>query len=284
MKLSKCSIFFVSLISLAVTFGCGGNGGGDGGGSTTGTMSMSITDARPVLPGSPTNCFVTIDEVLVHQPGGAWKSIPMARNPFTIDLLHFSDGLTSEFVPPASLPAGRYTQLRLSVLSAKLVFEDTSEIQLEIPSENLKTDQNFEITVESGAAVDLTVDFDLSKSIVEAPAGTFKMKPVLHIVETTEAATINGTTNGQKAWVRVLTKDAGGIYSEEYTRKEIDAGISAFSIYWLVPDTDYRVEVDYNPSTDPLVGFQADFFKNVPSTDVEPGETATINLDQWQAI
>ena len=284
MRMTKRLIRLGTMILLAVTFGCGGNGGGsDGGGGGTGTLSMSITDARPVLPGNPTNCLVTIDEVLVHQPGGPWQSLLMARTPFTIDLLHFSDGLTSEFVPPASLLAGKYTQIRLSVISAKLVFEDTSEIQLEIPSENLKTDQNFEITVASGAAVDLTVDFDLSRSIVEAPAGIFKMKPVLHIVETTEAATINGTTNGQKAWVRVLTKDAGGIYSEEYTRIEIDAGISAFSIYWLVPDTDYRVEVDYNPSPDPLVGFKADFFKDIPSTEVGPGETATINLNQWQA-
>jgi hypothetical protein len=282
MRIVKNVLGIGTLIFLAVTFGCGGGSGGDGGG--TGTLSMSITDARPVLPGNPTNCFVTIDEVLVHQPGGSWQSLPMARNPFTIDLLHFSDGLTSEFVPPASLAVGKYTQIRLSVISAKLVLEDSSEIQLEIPSENLKTDKNFEISVVSGAAVDLTVDFDLSKSIVEAPAGTYKLKPVLHIVEATEAATINGTTNGQKAWVRVLTKDASGSYSEEYTKIEIDAGTSAFTIYWLVPDTDYRVEVDYNPSSDPLVGFQPDFFKEIPAIDVEPGETANIALNQWLAI
>lgn len=42
------------------------------------------------------------------------------------------------------------------------------------------------------AAVDITIDFDLSKSLVLEGA-VCKLKPVLHIVDTAGAATIEGT-------------------------------------------------------------------------------------------
>src|SRR5512139_3681000 len=103
MKIIKSLVTLGALILLAVTFGCGGSGGGDG--SSTGTVSMAITDAKPLLPSGVTNFFVTIDEVMVHSSGGTWKSLPLPQspNPFTIDLLQFSDGNTTELVPPVAL-------------------------------------------------------------------------------------------------------------------------------------------------------------------------------------
>jgi hypothetical protein len=47
--------------------------------------------------------------------------------------------------------------------------------------------------VKGGGAVDITVDFDLSISIVVTGPDEYKLKPVLHIVHTSEAATIQGT-------------------------------------------------------------------------------------------
>jgi hypothetical protein len=87
----------------------------------------------------------------------------MARTPYTIDLLQFTEGLTTEFVPPVALPSGNYTQVRLSVVSAKIRFNNdpNTEVDLRVPSENLKTDQNFDVDVDASAAVDITVDFDL---------------------------------------------------------------------------------------------------------------------------
>jgi hypothetical protein len=75
------------------------------------------------------------------------------------------------------------------------VFRDFDDA-VTIPSENLKTDKNFSFDVQGGGAADITIDFDLSQSIVVTDDGSgtlsYKLKPVLHIVDTVEAATITG--------------------------------------------------------------------------------------------
>ena len=291
MKLSKCLIFLISMISLAVTLGCGGSGGGDGGGSSTGTVSLSMTDAKPMLPENVTNCFVTIDEVLVHSTGGGWQSLPMKQNPYIIDLLQFSDGFTTEFVPPVNLPSGKYTQVRLSVTSAVLRFDNggtKEDVTVTIPSENLKTDKNFDFDVAEGGFVDITVDFDLSKSIVvEGPSGSpsYKLKPVLHLVKTTEAATIEGSisnTSIPNGNSYVIISVVALSNNEEYTRVRVDKNTTAgasttnYTIFWIVPNQDYRVYVDYDPETEVPQAFDAD--KPVLAADVGPGETATVNF------
>ena len=290
MKLSKCLIIVVSVMSMAVTFGCGGSGGGSSDSSTgTGTVSLSMTDAKPMLPDNVTNCFVTIDEVLVHKSGGAWEPLRMVQTPYTIDLLQFSDGSSTEFVPPVALASGKYTQIRLSVTNAVLRFDNgvtTQDVTVTIPSGNLKTDQNFDFDVADSAAVDITVDFDLSKSIVvEGPAGTpsYKLKPVLHVVETTEAAAIEGAiTNPSFVDNYVVITVIALSNGEEYTKVRVDKNTTAgatqtnYSIFWIVPNQDYRVEIDYDPVTEtPPV---SDVNKDVFAADVGPGETAIVNF------
>jgi hypothetical protein len=248
-----------------------------------------MTDAKPVLPDNLTHCFVTIDEVLVHKSGGAWESLRMVQTPYTIDLLQFSDGSTTEFVPPVALASGKYTQIRLSVTNAVLRFDNgvtTQDVTVTIPSGNLKTDKNFDFDVTDSAAVDITVDFDLSKSIVvEGPVGTpsYKLKPVLHIVDTTEAATIQGTIANARfvdnyVVITVIALSNG----EEYTKVRVDQNTTAgatqtnYSIFWIVPNQDYRVEIDYDPVTEtPPV---SDVNKDVLAADVGLGETAIVNF------
>jgi hypothetical protein len=249
----------VSILSIFI--GCGGGGGsGSSGGSSTGTVSMSITDAKPVLPANVTNCFVTIDAVSVHSSESGWETLEMVRTPYTIDLLQFTDGVTAEFVPPARLNSGlhTYTQVRLSVSSAKLRFnyDPAEEVDLTIPSANLKTDKNFDFGVTEKAAVDITIDFDLSKSIVvEGPAAnpSFKLKPVLHIVDTAEAATIEGLItsleiDGDYAIISVLD-DNGQEYTKVQVPKASDP-YSPYSIYWLVPNQAYKIRINYNPGSE----------------------------------
>jgi hypothetical protein len=260
MKFSGRSLATLAMVSiLSILIGCGGGGGsGSSGGSSTGTVSMSITDAKPVLPDNVTNCFVTIDAVSVHSSEGGWETLEMVRTPYTIDLLQFTDGVSAEFVPPARLRSGKYTQVRLSVLSASLRFNDdpAEEVDLTIPSANLKTDKNFTFDVTEKAAVDITIDFDLSKSIVvEGPAAnpSYKLKPVLHIVETAEAATVEGfitssEIDGDYAIISVLDSN-----DEEYTKVQVpkaSASDSPYSIYWLVPNQAYRIRINYNPELD----------------------------------
>ena len=303
MKILKSIVFAISLLSLAITFGCGGGGGGsESGSSGTGTLSMSMTDAKPMLPTGVTNCFVTIDEVSVHSSGGGWQSLPMARTPYTIDLLQFTEGLTTEFVPPVALPSGKYTQVRLSVVGAKIRFNNdpNDEVGMTIPSENLKTNKNFDVDVDQGAAVDITIDFDLSKSIVvEGPAGSpsYKLEPVLHLVETAEAATIEGfiansSFIGSYVVIRVVDT-TGQEYTKVQVNKDTTAGVTdtAYSVFWLVPNQAYTVQVNYNPGLDDdpnVAGTQDGYDDSIavppsPSPDypdgtLQPGDIYTLDL------
>ena len=269
MRISTYLVSAILMVSFVITINCGGGGGGGSGSAGTGTLSVSMTDAKPLLPSGATNCVVTIDEVLVHSSGGGWESLPMIQTPYTIDLLQFTEGKVAEFVPPVALPSGKYTQIRLSVFSAKIRFNNDpdNDIEIDIPSENLKTDKNFDFDVAENAAVDLTIDFDLSRSIVvEGPAGnpSYKLKPVLHLVETAEAATIEGFVANSSfigSHVVISVLDGAG---QEYTKVKVEKTASdsagnaltetSYAIFWLVPNQTYTVQINYNPGLDDDLG------------------------------
>jgi hypothetical protein len=289
MKVHKLFIFLLIASSFLMITACGG-GGGDSTGS--GEVSMSITDAKPLLPDGVTNLWVTFTEVLVHKSGGGWISLPLTGDlpSNTIDLLQFYDGKTTELVPPVLLEYGKYTQIRLVIESATIRFDNDSPgappTPVEIPSEHLKTDKNFIFDPQDPAAADIVIDFDLSKSLVVTDDGSgtlsYKLKPVLHIVEASEAATISGEIaegsffDDHNAIVTVFVSnpEAPGEY-EEYTILEVqksDTDPTAFSVYWLVPDRDYRVEIDLDPDSD---GF--DYEENVDAVELEPGKIWDLN-------
>lgn len=270
---SKFLFFQVGLVIALFLSGCGG--GSSDSSPSSGAISMNVTDAKPVLPSGATKVLVTFDEVSVHSSGGGWTTLAMPQSPFTIDLLQFSDGNKTQLVPPVQLTSGHYTQIRLGVSSATITINGVDQ-PLEIPSDNLKTVQEFDFTVTGGGAVDLTVDFDLSQSIVATGSGTYQLKPVLHIVQTQQAATINGKigqatfgANTQAIVVVTLDKDNSGTLTsgdEEYTRITVDkaaSGDTQFSVFWLVPNNAYIVQIE--------IGGTVVYTEAVPSTGLTPG-------------
>lgn len=255
----KKSFLFAVLICGVFLSACGGGGGGT---SSSGSLTMAIADAKPALPTGIVQVLVTIDEVSVHKSGGDWISLTLAQTPFTIDLLQFTNGNTTQLVPETTLTSGMYTQVRLGVQSATIVTDTGSHIPVQIPSGNLKTDENFQFDVAGGGAVALTVDFDLSQSLVATGSGNFMLKPVLHLVTTAEAATITGsiaaaTFGAENQATIIVTQDSDNSGTitpgdEEYTRLVVAKGPSGptpFSIFWLVPDQSYIVQVQIGGST-----------------------------------
>ncbi|HSQ85472.1 MAG TPA: hypothetical protein VLM43_12190, partial [Desulfobacterales bacterium] len=133
---------------------------------------------------------------------------------------------------------------------------------------------------------DIIIEFDLSQSLkITDPFGTpsYILNPVLHIVDAVEAATINGKITqesfvaGQNAEVMVFIPNSGiqGGF-KEYTKMEVsESGTdpTEFSIYWLVPDEDYRVEIKFDP--DFVNG--VDFSEDISATGFEPGRVRNLN-------
>ena len=106
MKVYKLFVYLLIAVSFLILFACGGGGGG--GSNPSGEVTMSITDAKPLLPegaDQATNLKVTFTDILVHKSGGGWISLPLTGDlpTTTIDLLQFYGENTTEIVPPVLL-------------------------------------------------------------------------------------------------------------------------------------------------------------------------------------
>jgi Domain of unknown function (DUF4382) len=189
-----------SALALAASFAlasCGGGGGGGGGiggtGAAPGTLRLAITDA-PSCGYDAVN--ITIEKVRVHQNLNAadgdagWSDIVL--NPARrIDLLTLSNGVLQE-LGQVSLPAGKYTQLRLVLaangaatpLANSVVPTGEAETALTTPSaqqSGLKL--NTDINVASDQVADFVLDFDACKSVVKrGNSGQYNLKPVISVI------------------------------------------------------------------------------------------------------
>jgi len=281
----KVRVLYIALFAAFLML-VGGCGGSSDGGSSTGTLSMSATDAKPMITGNPTEVWITIAEVRAHKSGGDWVTLPLPQSPLSINLLAFQNGKTTDMVPPVLLDSGKYTQLRFEISRAWMVIEEsTVEIELDVPSGFLRTDKNFTFDVPDGGAVNLTVDFDLSQSIVVTGEGQYKLKPVLHLMYTQHAASIEGYI---AAGSFVIDKDAvvtvirdtdlsgtvtpgDEIYTQATVTKESDIDPVPFKIFWVVPNNKYIVQVDVDG--DGTVDYEEVVLPDV----VGPGEVFELN-------
>lgn len=180
----------VILAGTAALAACGGGGSGDGAG--TGSVSLGVTDA-PV--DSARNVFVEFSSVTLKPADGEPFTIRLDA-PERVDLLAQQNGNSELLLENEEVTAGAYDWVRLGVnldgeRDTYLVLDDGSEHELEIPSgrqTGLKLVSGF--FVQGGGDLDLTIDFDLRKSIVEAPGSGYKLKPALRLVNTAEAGEI----------------------------------------------------------------------------------------------
>jgi hypothetical protein len=184
-----------------VTVFIAGCGSGSGDTVQPGVLGVALTDA-PACGYDEVN--VTVSRLRIHQSdtanenGGGWTDITL-NPPRKINLLNLNDPTQPNFalenLGETSLAAGHYTQLRLVLvpnsngnglpLANSLVLSNApgTEIELETPSgiqSGIKLIHQFDVG--SGQRVDLLLDFDACKSIVQTSNGTYKLKPVIKII------------------------------------------------------------------------------------------------------
>lgn len=193
---SKLLTGLMGFLLAVVVAGCGGDGGGS---TQPGVLGVSITDA-PACGFDAVN--VTVSKVQVHQSDNAsenaagWTDITL-NPPRKINLLDLNDptqpNRALESLGETPLKPGQYTQLRLVLVpnsggppfanSVVLSTQPNNEIALDTPSavqSGIKLIHQF--TVGSGQRVDLLLDFDACKSIVQTGNGTYKLKPVIKVI------------------------------------------------------------------------------------------------------
>lgn len=94
--------------------GCGGSsGGGDGNTSSTGTVNFAATDAPAA---GLEEVQITFDKIVL-KPKGDPKQIIEIVPPKTIDLLKLTGDASEPILDhPVTVPAGKYTWIRLFVI------------------------------------------------------------------------------------------------------------------------------------------------------------------------
>lgn len=200
MFFQKC-IITLGILSLSSLTACGGGGGSDEGSSASqfGDLNLSVTDA-PVDDALEVN--VRFDAITVKPKNGSPITISdlEATN---INLLDYTGGdsrilLQTEGDENLRLPAGEYNWMRFDVSNTAghsyIRFVGGEQYNLTVPSGELKLNKGFTIPVDGVA--NFTVDFDLRHSIVNSNGNTYKLKPVLRLLDNTLVGTLSGAVDG----------------------------------------------------------------------------------------
>jgi hypothetical protein len=209
MNLRNCRLALPFLAAMAMA-ACGDGGTG---GNGTSRVSIRLTDA----PGDLAEAWVKVDEIYlkgnVDSADDRRVELLSTRTGW-VDLLTLSGGRTSELVNGATVPAGRYSELRFVVCEGYVVTHDgdvyatpdaelpagvTADGTLRMPSAcssgfKVKFPADSSLNLASESTI-LTVDFDVSQSFGHQAgnSGRWVMHPVMHATAVGFAGGIGGT-------------------------------------------------------------------------------------------
>jgi len=141
--------------------------------TTLGSFQLILKD-KPI--DDALNIFVAINKIRVHQASPS-NFIVLSEEEKKFDLLALKNN--PQPILEAEMEAGLYNQIRMAVISGRIVFED-GEYELQIPSNEIKIPVVFEIK-EKGT-VQIILDFDAEKSIKVVGAGKKNTKYILRPV------------------------------------------------------------------------------------------------------
>jgi hypothetical protein len=148
-----------------------------------GTLEIRITDA-------PTENFtavwITISDVQVHKASDNAEDedgwITVASENMTFELLELGREEEEELLASATIEAGRYTQMRITVTEVKIAIDgQTVDGPVKLPSGELKFLQPVAVDfdVQAGETRVLLLDFDARKSLSSTGQGMYMFNPVV---------------------------------------------------------------------------------------------------------
>lgn len=143
---------------------------------SSGTLRILVKDA----PADWAHVNVTFSEVRVHRANASedsgWHSLSLETT--TIDFIEL--GNLTRLLALDRIPAGKYTQIRIVVAKVEGTFVGGGPVSLSVPDGILKTTTPFDLP--GGGEATVTLDFDLSRSLVENANG-WTFKPVLGSIQ-----------------------------------------------------------------------------------------------------
>lgn len=240
--------------------------------STRGTLQVYLTDA----PGNYEAVWIDIQEVRIHRSENeeieddddGW--ITISEEPKKVNLLDLTNGKL-EVLGETDLDEGMYSQIRLILGDDNEVVKNGVTHSLDTPSaqqSGLKLNVNAEI--EGGQVYTLLLDFDASRSIIEAGnSGKFLLKPVIRAVAFTETGAIEGSIEPAESlpWVYAIA----GTDTVAGTRADAEG---EFRLVGLLSGS-YNVAI--NPSEE---GYSDEIISDVDVTAPDTTDLGVINLDE----
>ncbi|WP_444996643.1 DUF4382 domain-containing protein [Aliikangiella sp. IMCC44359] len=254
----------------------------------SGKLSISLTDA-PI--DNATQVMIKFNAVEVKPKEGS-SVIYQFDEPKVIDLLALQNGQTELLLKKRSINDGDYSWLRLVIdadyaaLDSYITFDDGSSHSLYIPSGDepgLKLNHPFTIT--AGENTNLTIDFDLRKSILK-PSNTlqdYKLKPVLRIHDNAEVGTIKGHIEG---YVVADESCQTGLAVYVYTASDDGTNLGDEGSNWppissSIPEYDatndrFNYQLSFLPSGNYIVAVTCDADNDDPENDETESEWAIL--------
>lgn len=267
MKLIKIFGMGMVLLGTFFLFACD-NGGGSSDATATGTLALELADSSTDRYQA---VYITVDEVHVKRTNDSsddnngWINVASPQK--TYNLLNLVNGVTA-VLGEEELVAGHYNQIRLMLgrtpESTNNIFgnphpyacyvimndgdENTATIkQLKVPSgyqTGVKLVHQFEVL--DGEVVELVLDFDACRSVVQASSGDkFILKPTIKVINTLEKSAVIGTVTddsdpvepieGASVSAQISDQDSARVVRSTLT--DVDGGFQLI----LSPDTSFNI-------------------------------------------
>ncbi|KAA1170696.1 DUF4382 domain-containing protein [Marinobacter salinexigens] len=191
----------LSISALAASIAACGGGSDGSVSSSTGQVSFDVTDAPAMEFADVTVSFTGIR---LKPEDGDWVEFTFDE-PKAWNLLELQGGVSEPLITDEEVPAGQYSELRLMINTENLASYVTlastpdEKSSLAVPSgeqSGLKLKGGFVVAADT--TTDFTIDFDVSKSIVDPQGGSigdYLLKPSLRLVNNLEVGSITGQVN-----------------------------------------------------------------------------------------
>jgi hypothetical protein len=258
MGMGKRNLWELSAIASTclILAACGGGSSGED--TSTGSLSVSVTDA-PVL--DDVDVCIHFSGITLHHSDGDLISIPFDPSTYVdttgacinnvpsdapslgdpannaVNLSSLQGELSVALMDSIDVKAGFYNWIRLDVdESLSYVMESDLRHDLSCPScdgEQSGLKLNRGITVPAGGVADFMIDIDLAKSLNKKPSGNYQLRPTLRLVNMVETGKITGTVVSSLITNLVIGSETG-------------CSVYVYAGHGVIPD-------DYYPEGDPVL-------------------------------
>ena len=235
----------IGLLAAGAVVGCSNND--EEAGPQTGVLSVRITDA----PAQFDQVNLVVTQVAVFRGStlpadsdsvAGWQVVRSSS--VTVDLVTLRNGGSLQLVV-GRVPAGTYSRMRLKLGAGSTVVVNGTTYPLIIPSgEQSGLKINGPFTVPANSTLDLVIDVDASRSIVQTGAGTYILHPVLRVMNSATTGAISGHVLPDSVSTTVFAMQAADTVTStittstgRFTLGALPAGTYSVSFH---PETAYR--------------------------------------------